>query len=129
MGTPGAVIASEEPGERSPGIRSVASDHSGSARRYPGSRLLRSERPGFDAHYPHIAQRGHQEKYISFTGKTLAEHEAPGAPSERSRTSTRRSACGRKAADPTNPSSPSPRSPPPPAPVNRRSWQPSARSS
>jgi cytochrome c oxidase subunit 1 len=43
---------------------------------------IRSERPAFDLHYPHIAERGRREKYVSLTGKTVAEHEARGAPSE-----------------------------------------------
>ncbi len=44
---------------------------------------IRSERPAFDLHYPHIAEQGRKEKYISLTGKALPEHETATASAER----------------------------------------------
>jgi cytochrome c oxidase subunit 1 len=41
---------------------------------------IRSERPAFDLHYPHLVERGRREKYISMTGKAL-EH-TPEGPEE-----------------------------------------------
>jgi len=39
---------------------------------------IRSERPAFELHYPHMTERMHAEKEISFTGKPLHNrHQAP----------------------------------------------------
>ena len=41
---------------------------------------IRSERPAFELHYPHISERMRLESHLSLTGKTLAhKHEAPKA--------------------------------------------------
>ncbi len=34
---------------------------------------IRSERPAFDLHYPHMTERTHDEKYISLTGKVIRQ--------------------------------------------------------
>ncbi|RBM15536.1 cytochrome ubiquinol oxidase subunit I, partial [Prauserella sp. PE36] len=43
---------------------------------------IRSERPAFELHYPHMVERMHNEGHITFTGKALPHPEAKDAPSE-----------------------------------------------
>ncbi|SNR81289.1 cytochrome c oxidase subunit 1 [Haloechinothrix alba] len=43
---------------------------------------IRSERPAFELHYPHMIERLHSEGHITFTGKTLPHAAAPETPSE-----------------------------------------------
>ncbi|SFP28578.1 cytochrome c oxidase subunit 1 [Amycolatopsis arida] len=43
---------------------------------------IRSERPAFELHYPHMVERMHGEGHITFTGKPRAHPEARRAPSE-----------------------------------------------
>ncbi len=43
---------------------------------------IRSERPAFELHHPHMAERMRDEKYISLTGRTVPRPDAPQAPSE-----------------------------------------------
>ncbi|MDX8145947.1 cytochrome c oxidase subunit I [Lentzea sp. NBC_00516] len=43
---------------------------------------IRSERPAFELHYPHMIERIRNEGHVSFTGKTIAHKDAKPAPSE-----------------------------------------------
>ncbi|HEY3471143.1 MAG TPA: cbb3-type cytochrome c oxidase subunit I, partial [Amycolatopsis sp.] len=43
---------------------------------------IRSERPAFELHYPHMIERLRAENHITFTGRTVPTTEAPDAPSE-----------------------------------------------
>ncbi|MEU3646335.1 cytochrome c oxidase subunit I [Lentzea sp. NPDC034063] len=43
---------------------------------------IRSERPAFELHYPHMIERIRNEGHVSFTGKTIAHKDAKAAPSE-----------------------------------------------
>ncbi|MGH3756262.1 aa3-type cytochrome oxidase subunit I [Actinophytocola sp.] len=43
---------------------------------------IRSERPAFDLHYPHMIERMRDERYISLMGKIVPRTEATAAPSE-----------------------------------------------
>ncbi len=43
---------------------------------------IRSERPAFELHYPHMVERLRAENHITFTGRTLPSADAPDAPSE-----------------------------------------------
>ncbi|EHR52274.1 cytochrome c oxidase, subunit I [Saccharomonospora marina XMU15] len=43
---------------------------------------IRSERPAFELHYPHMVERIRGEGHITFTGKTLAHGDAKDAPSQ-----------------------------------------------
>ncbi|GAA3825023.1 MULTISPECIES: cytochrome c oxidase subunit I [Amycolatopsis] len=44
---------------------------------------IRSERPAFELHYPHLVERLHDEGHITLTGKTIPHSEAPKTPSEK----------------------------------------------
>ncbi|SFR22570.1 cytochrome c oxidase subunit 1 [Lentzea waywayandensis] len=43
---------------------------------------IRSERPAFELHYPHMIERIRNEGHVTFTGKTIAHKDAKPAPSE-----------------------------------------------
>jgi len=43
---------------------------------------IRSERPAFELHYPHMIERLHKEGHISFTGKQIDNPHAKDAPSQ-----------------------------------------------
>ncbi|MET9227372.1 cytochrome c oxidase subunit I [Lentzea sp. NPDC003310] len=43
---------------------------------------IRSERPAFELHYPHMIERIRNEGHVSFTGKTIPHKDAKPAPSE-----------------------------------------------
>ncbi|MFD0203038.1 MULTISPECIES: aa3-type cytochrome oxidase subunit I [Saccharothrix] len=43
---------------------------------------IRSARPAFELHYPHMIERIHNEAHVTFTGKAIAHEDAPKAPSE-----------------------------------------------
>ncbi|MDX3191681.1 cytochrome c oxidase subunit I [Streptomyces sp. MN03-5084-2B] len=43
---------------------------------------IRSERPAFELHYPHMIERLRAENHITFTGRTVPTTAAPDAPSE-----------------------------------------------
>jgi cytochrome c oxidase subunit 1 len=43
---------------------------------------IRSERPAFELHYPHMVERMRSEGHVTFTGKAIAHEDAPAAPSE-----------------------------------------------
>ncbi|MCE6993377.1 cytochrome c oxidase subunit I [Saccharothrix sp. S26] len=43
---------------------------------------IRSARPAFELHYPHMIERLHSEAHVTFTGKAIAHEDAPKAPSE-----------------------------------------------
>ncbi|MDQ0382263.1 aa3-type cytochrome oxidase subunit I [Amycolatopsis thermophila] len=43
---------------------------------------VRSERPAFELHYPHLVERLHEEGHITLTGKTIPHSEAVKTPSE-----------------------------------------------
>jgi cytochrome c oxidase subunit 1 len=43
---------------------------------------IRSERPAFELHYPHMIERLRAENHITFTGQTVPSTDAPDAPSE-----------------------------------------------
>ncbi|MEU0469603.1 cytochrome c oxidase subunit I [Amycolatopsis sp. NPDC006131] len=43
---------------------------------------IRSERPAFELHYPHLAERLHSEGHITLSGKPRPHHHATPAPSE-----------------------------------------------
>ncbi|MGW5746986.1 cytochrome ubiquinol oxidase subunit I, partial [Amycolatopsis sp. NPDC003861] len=43
---------------------------------------IRSERPAFELHYPHMIERIHDEGHITFTGKAIPHAKAKAAPSE-----------------------------------------------
>ncbi|XVS65624.1 aa3-type cytochrome oxidase subunit I [Actinosynnema sp. CA-299493] len=43
---------------------------------------IRSARPAFELHYPHMIERLHSEAHVTFTGKAIAHEDAPQAPSE-----------------------------------------------
>ncbi|WP_439663682.1 aa3-type cytochrome oxidase subunit I [Lentzea sp. HUAS TT2] len=43
---------------------------------------IRSERPAFELHYPHMIERIRNEGHVTFTGKTIAHKDAKQAPSE-----------------------------------------------
>ncbi|HWO60710.1 MAG TPA: cytochrome c oxidase subunit I [Umezawaea sp.] len=43
---------------------------------------IRSERPAFELHYPHMIERIHNEAHVTFTGKTIPHDEATPALSE-----------------------------------------------
>ncbi|NIH84185.1 cytochrome c oxidase subunit I [Amycolatopsis granulosa] len=43
---------------------------------------VRSERPAFEMHYPHLVERLHEEGHITLTGKTIPHSEATKTPSE-----------------------------------------------
>ncbi|GAA4661887.1 MULTISPECIES: aa3-type cytochrome oxidase subunit I [Amycolatopsis] len=44
---------------------------------------IRSERPAFELHYPHMIDRLHEEGHITLTGKTVPHSEAQETPSEK----------------------------------------------
>ena len=44
---------------------------------------IRSERPAFELHYPHLVERLHDEGHITFTGKPVPHAEAAKTPSEK----------------------------------------------
>ncbi|GHE87074.1 cytochrome c oxidase subunit 1 [Amycolatopsis deserti] len=44
---------------------------------------IRSERPAFELHYPHLVERLHDEGHITLTGKTIPHSEATKTPSEK----------------------------------------------
>ena len=43
---------------------------------------IRSERPAFELHYPHMIERIHNEAHVTFTGKTIPHDQATPALSE-----------------------------------------------
>ncbi|MFE9746309.1 cytochrome c oxidase subunit I [Actinosynnema sp. NPDC091369] len=43
---------------------------------------IRSVRPAFELHYPHMIERLHSEAHVTFTGKAIAHEDAKPAPSE-----------------------------------------------
>ncbi|MBB5808028.1 cytochrome c oxidase subunit 1 [Saccharothrix ecbatanensis] len=43
---------------------------------------IRSARPAFELHYPHMIERLHSEAHVTFTGKAIAHEDAKPAPSE-----------------------------------------------
>ncbi|MEU5690253.1 cytochrome c oxidase subunit I [Actinosynnema sp. NPDC020468] len=43
---------------------------------------IRSARPAFELHYPHMIERIHEEAHVTFTGKAIAHDKAKAAPSE-----------------------------------------------
>ncbi|MEV6238030.1 cytochrome c oxidase subunit I [Lentzea sp. NPDC051838] len=43
---------------------------------------IRSERPAFELHYPHMIERIRNEGHVTFTGKTIAHKDAKHTPSE-----------------------------------------------
>jgi cytochrome c oxidase subunit 1 len=43
---------------------------------------IRSARPAFELHYPHMIERLHSEAHVTFTGKAIAHEDAKKAPSE-----------------------------------------------
>ncbi|MGW4212961.1 aa3-type cytochrome oxidase subunit I [Lentzea sp. NPDC004789] len=43
---------------------------------------IRSERPAFELHYPHMVERIRNEGHVTFTGKAIAHKDAKPAPSE-----------------------------------------------
>ncbi|NIH81152.1 aa3-type cytochrome oxidase subunit I [Amycolatopsis viridis] len=43
---------------------------------------IRSERPAFEMHYPHLVERLHEEGHITLTGRTIPHSEAAKTPSE-----------------------------------------------
>ncbi|WP_158846528.1 aa3-type cytochrome oxidase subunit I [Saccharothrix deserti] len=43
---------------------------------------IRSARPAFELHYPHMIERLHSEAHVTFTGKAIAHEDAKRAPSE-----------------------------------------------
>ncbi|TWP52641.1 cytochrome c oxidase subunit I [Lentzea tibetensis] len=43
---------------------------------------IRSERPAFELHYPHMIERIRNEGHVTFTGKAIAHEDAKAAPSE-----------------------------------------------
>ncbi|WP_033438460.1 aa3-type cytochrome oxidase subunit I [Saccharothrix sp. NRRL B-16314] len=43
---------------------------------------IRSARPAFELHYPHMIERLHTEAHVTFTGKAIAHEDAKRAPSE-----------------------------------------------
>jgi cytochrome c oxidase subunit 1 len=43
---------------------------------------IRSERPAFELHYPHMIQRFRAESHVAFNGDTASRAEATDAPSE-----------------------------------------------
>ncbi|OXM71786.1 MULTISPECIES: cytochrome c oxidase subunit I [Amycolatopsis] len=44
---------------------------------------IRSERPAFELHYPHLVERLHDEGHITLTGRTIPHSEATKTPSEK----------------------------------------------
>ncbi|GAA3459436.1 cytochrome c oxidase subunit I [Saccharothrix longispora] len=44
---------------------------------------IRSARPAFELHYPHMIERLHDEAHVTFTGKAISHEQAPKAPSEK----------------------------------------------
>ncbi|WP_447005981.1 aa3-type cytochrome oxidase subunit I [Saccharothrix isguenensis] len=43
---------------------------------------IRSARPAFELHYPHMIERLHDEAHVTFTGRAIAHEDAKRAPSE-----------------------------------------------
>ncbi|MGH3629860.1 MAG: cytochrome ubiquinol oxidase subunit I, partial [Sciscionella sp.] len=44
---------------------------------------IRSERPAFDLHYPHIAEQGKHDKFLSMTGRSIPHEDGDGAHPEK----------------------------------------------
>ncbi|MFD7654663.1 cytochrome c oxidase subunit I [Actinosynnema sp. NPDC059797] len=44
---------------------------------------IRSARPAFELHYPHMIERMHEESHVTFTGKAIPHEKAKAAPSEK----------------------------------------------